>query len=281
VLRPRLAGAFTIVPEAGDAVWLVAGEDVRLALRGDAIAGWLPAVLRACDGRRTVDELVALAPPAHQREARELIEGLAGERVLVDGGAALAHQPVPVAWRVEGSGALAEALRARTPGGVATERAELCVLAQDTLELAAALAVNAARLAGHSGPRGAGRGDRPPRWLWVSTGPQARAFVGPLFLPDTGPCLACLVDHFRLRSPVPELYELIAAHPGPFTAAVFEPAALAVVADLAAWKLSLVAHEPAPAALYALHVVEVATLEVSSHRVLINPECPACATRGT
>jgi bacteriocin biosynthesis cyclodehydratase domain-containing protein len=102
-----------------------------------------------------------------------------------------------------------------------------------------------------------------------------------LFLPDTGPCLECLVDHFRLRSPVPELYDLIAAHPGPFTAAVFEPAALAVVADLVAWKLSLIAHEPAPAALYALHVVEVATLEVSSHRVLINPECPACATPGT
>jgi len=46
-------------------------------------------------------------------------------------------------------------------------------------------------------------------------------------------------------------------------------------------KLALVAREPAPAALYALHVVEVATLEVSSHRVLINPECSACAKRGT
>lgn len=273
MLRPRLVGAFTIVPQGDDVVWLVAGEDVRLALRGDAIAGWLPALLRACDGRRTGDEVIALAPSAHQGEARDLIDGLAGERVLVDGGAVLAHQPVAVAWRVEGSGALADALRARAPDVAPAERGELCVLAQDTLELAAALAVNAARRAAHV----AGR----PRWLWASTGPQARAFIGPLFLPDTGPCLACLVDHFRLRSPVPELYGLIAAHPGPFAAAVFDPAALAVVADLVAWKLSLVAHAPAPAALYALHVIEVATLEVSSHRVLINPECPACATRGT
>jgi bacteriocin biosynthesis cyclodehydratase domain-containing protein len=262
VLRPRLAGAFTIVPR-GDAVWLISGEDVRFTLRGDAAASWLPELLRACDGTLTLDAVVACAPAAHQAEARELLTGLAGERVIVDGGAALAHRPAPPAWQVEGTGRLAEALRPRAPGGA------LRVIAQDTLDFPAALAANARQLAGTT------------RWLWASIGPQARAFVGPLFLPDAGPCLECLLDHFRLRSPVPELYDLLAAHPGPFAPAAFDDEPLAIVADLVAAKLALVARDPAPAALYALHVVEAATLEVSSHRVLINPECPACGKRGT
>lgn len=262
MLRPRLAGAFTIVPH-GDVVWLIAGEDVRFTLRGDAASDWLPELLRACDGTRTLEEVVARVPAAHRADARALIADLAGERVIVDGGALLAHRPAPPAWQVEGTGQLAEALRARAPGG------PIRVLAQDTLDLGAALAANAQKLAGST------------PWLWATIGPQARAFVGPLLLPDTGPCLECLVDHFRLRSPVPELYDLLAAHPGPFASAAFDAEALAIAADLVAAKLALVAREPAPSALYALHVVEVATLEVSSHRVLINPECPACGKRGT
>lgn len=262
MLRPRLAEGFTIVPR-GDVVWLIAGEDVRFTLRGEAAERWLPELLRSCDGRLTLDEVVALAPAAHQAEARELIAGLTGERVIVDGGAVLAHRPAPPAWQVEGTGRLAEALRARAPGGA------LRVFAQDTLDLAAALAANAQKLA------------EPARWLWATIGPAARAFVGPLLLPDAGPCLECLIDHFRLRSPVPELYDVLAAYPGPFAATAFDAAALAIVADLVAAKLALVAREPAPPALYALHVVEIATLEVSSHRVLINPECLACGKRGT
>ncbi len=263
-MRPRLAHAFTIVPDH-DAVWLVAGEDLRFALRGEGAAEWLPALLGACDGRLTIDELVERAPAARRPEARELIDGLVGERVLVDGGAAAAHQVLPSAWSVDGTGRLADALRTREharTGGIA-------VHAQDTLELAGALAANEWHIA-----------ERTP-WLWASIGPGGRALIGPLLLPDAGPCLECLVDHFRLRSPVPELYDLIAAHRGPFEPSAFEPAALGMVAELVAWKLELVAREPAPSALYALHAVEVATLEVSSHRVLINPECPACARRGT
>jgi bacteriocin biosynthesis cyclodehydratase domain-containing protein len=262
VLRPRLTGGFSIVPR-GDAVWLISGEDVRLTLRGDAVSTWLPALLQACDGTLTLEEIVARTPAAHRDDARELIASLAGERVLIDGGARLAHRPALPTWQVDGTGRLAEALRARAPGG------PLRVLAQDTLDLGAALAVNAQRLA------------EPTRWLWATIGPAARAFIGPLLLPDAGPCLECLVDHFRLRSPVPELYDLLATHPGPFSPAAFDAEVLAIVADLVAAKLALVAREPAPSALYALHVVEVATLEISSHRVLINPECPACAKRGT
>lgn len=262
MLRPRLAAPFTIVPQ-GDAVWLIAGEDVRLVLRGEAAGSWLPPLLHACDGRRTVDEVVALAPVARQDDARTLLAGLAGERIVVDGDVLLAHRATPVGWRVDGTGKLAEALQVRALGGA------LPVFAQDTLDYSSALAFNADQLAGAT------------RWLWATIGPEARAFVGPLFLPDAGPCLECLLEHFRMQSPTPELYGLLTAHRGPYAPAVFEPAALAVVADLVAWKLALVSHEPTPAALYVLHVIEVATLEISSHRVLINPECRACAMRGT
>ncbi|HET7503580.1 MAG TPA: TOMM precursor leader peptide-binding protein [Kofleriaceae bacterium] len=262
MLRPRLAAAFTIVPR-DDAVWLIAGEDVRITLRGDAVGSWLPELLRACDGRCTLDEVVALAPEPRRGEARAVLDALAGERIVVDGGAERAHRAAPVAWHVDGTGPLADALRARAPEGA------LRVFAQDTLDYAAALAVNTAQRAAAA------------PWLWASIGPEARALIGPLILPDTGPCLECLLDHFRLRSPVPELYDLLVAHPGPFAAATVEPAALATVADLVAWKLTLVDREPAPPALYALHVVELTSLEVSSHRVLINPECPACGTPGT
>jgi bacteriocin biosynthesis cyclodehydratase domain-containing protein len=263
-MRPRLAYAFTILP-GDDAVWLVAGEDVRFALRGEGVASWLPAVLSACDGKRPLADVIARAPAANRADAANVIDGLIGERVIVDADVIAAHVAAPIGWSVDddSDGALADALRARAGGGA------IVVHAQDTLELATTLAANARRIA-------AGE-----RWLWASIGPEARALVGPLFLPDAGPCFECLIGHFRLRSPVPALYELVAAHAGPFARAAFDPAALAVVADLVAWKLSLVAREPAPAALYALHVVEVATLEVSSHRVLIDPECPACARRGT
>lgn len=259
MLRPRLAPGFTVVPGDAQLVWLVAGEDVRIALRGDDLATWLPALLEACDGTRTIDALVAERPA----DARALLDGLVGERILVDGGAVRAHQALPPRWHVEGDGQLAEALRARAPGG------GLAVFAQDTLDLGAALAANARMRAA------------PARWLWATIGPAARGFVGPLLLPDAGPCLECLIDHFRLRSPVPALYDQIVAHAGPFAPAAFEPAAVDAVASLVAWKLALIDRPLAPAALYALHVVEVATLETSSHRVLINPECPACATPGT
>jgi bacteriocin biosynthesis cyclodehydratase domain-containing protein len=261
-MRPQLALPFTIVPDR-DAVWLIAGEDIRFALRGEGAASWLPAVLQACDGRRTLDEVVALAPAARQAEARELVVGLVGERVVIDANAATVHRAQPPTWSVDGSGRLADMLRERASGG------PIRVHAQDTLELANPLAANKRCLADGTS------------WLWTTIGPQARAFLSPLFLPDAGPCLECLVDHFRLRSPAPEVYDLTAKHTGPFAAATFDDAALAVVAHLVTWKLSLASREPASAALYALHVVEIATLEVSSHRVWINPECPACATRGT
>jgi hypothetical protein len=38
-------------------------------------------------------------------------------------------------------------------------------------------------------------------------GPLARGYVSPVFLPTSGPCLGCLIRHFRRRSPAPEIYD--------------------------------------------------------------------------
>ncbi len=46
------------------------------------------------------------------------------------------------------------------------------------------------------------------------------------------------------------------------------------------WKWSLLGEAEPPAALYRLHVLEVATLEVSARRVFADPECPACGEGG-
>jgi ribosomal protein S12 methylthiotransferase accessory factor len=111
---------------------------------------------------------------------------------------------------------------------------------------------------------------------------MSRAYVGPLFLPDAGPCLSCLLYHFRRLSPVPELYDALANHAraaGPVAAVPFPGPAAAMVQQLLLWKAALAGESEAPAALYRLHVLEVASLEVSSHRVFVDPECPECRGR--
>jgi bacteriocin biosynthesis cyclodehydratase domain-containing protein len=269
--RPRLAWPFTIVPRGDGAVWLIAGEDVRFTVRAERAVEWLPDLLRACDGSRATAEIIAAAPARWRDAAREVIDDLAGERVLVDGGSEAAPQPSARTVLVEGRGALADRLRARfadaaaTPDAAATADA-LRVVAQDDLDLRTALATGA-RL----------RTER-IAWLWTTLGPLGRAYVGPLLLPDAGPCLACVLERFRLLSPVAEVYDVLVGHSGPFAPAPFPSRGVDAVAELVAWKLALVGAVPPVAAVYALHVVETATLETSSHRVFRDPECAACGT---
>ena len=59
-----------------------------------------------------------------------------------------------------------------------------------------------------------------------------------------------------------------------------DAATLAAAGSLAeAADLTEEAGELPPAALYRLHALEVATLEVTAHRVFADPECPACRGR--
>jgi len=245
--RPRLAPGFTVMTEPGT-LWLVAGEDVRYRL-GVADPTWLRDLLARCDGTRTVDEL------ASHPDARHTIERLYEERVLVDGTAAQAHAPVRAAYRVVGAGALADALRG-TSG-------DIDVFVQDSLDHKALLAMNREALAARR------------RWMWITTGPGGRAYVGPLFVPDAGPCAACLLVHFKRLSPVPELYDAVLAHAGPIAASPFPEAALETTAAFARWKLSLAAQPMAPA-LYALHVIDVGELAITAHVPLADLECSEC-----
>lgn len=142
--------------------------------------------------------------------------------------------------------------------------ADVRVLRQDRLDYDAALRFN--------------RECRAP-WIWATTGPAQRAYVSPLFLPDAGPCLECLIRHFRGLSPAAEIYDALIEHAragGEIRPSGFPPAGAAIVEQLVAWKSAMAAEPEPPAALYRLHVVEADSLEVSLHPVLPDPECPAC-----
>lgn len=261
--RPRLALPFTVLP-AADAVRLVAGEDFRYTLAGPGLERWLPDWLAGFDGRTPLAVLLERLPESHRTAARELADRLYGERVLIDGTAADAHAPVRYRLAVEGSAAWAAGWS--SPGG---ER-DLPVLCQDRLDYDEALRFNHRfRTAGTP-------------WLWATTGPMSRAYVSPLFLPDAGPCLACLLNHFRRLSPAPELYNALADHAragGPVTPVPFPAPGVAVVQQLVRWKADLAAEPDASPALYRLHVLDAASLEVSSHCVFVDPECLECSRR--
>jgi bacteriocin biosynthesis cyclodehydratase domain-containing protein len=258
--RPRLALPYTVLGE-DEQVLLVAGEDHRYALKGPGLGSWLPGLLDQMNGRRSVDELTASLSGEQRKTATAAIERLYGERVLVDGTAAEAHAPDGYRLAVEGQNPLAEALRA-----AASEQAgeALPVLCQDTLDFAEASRFNA-RCAQSAGP-----------WLWVTSGPLSRGYVSPVFLPDAGPCLDCLVRHFQRLSPAPEVYGQLREHVargGAIAPATFPAPGLAVLAQLACWKAARLREEVPPAALYRLHVLEADSLEVAAHRVFADPEC--------
>jgi bacteriocin biosynthesis cyclodehydratase domain-containing protein len=266
--RPRLALPFTVL--AGrDAVHLVAGEDFRYSLTGPGVENWLPGFLAGLDGTRPLAQLTPALAEENRAAALQLAERLYGERVLVDGPAAAAHPARAHNLVVAGSGELKEAL-AKTPPAEVRAAPDLMVLCQDRLDYDAALRFNRRCLAG------------PSPWLWASSGPMSRGYVSPPFLPDAGPCLACLLAHFQRLSPAPGLYDELIEHARqgrPVRPVPFPAEALAVLAQLVRWKAGLLSRDDPPAALYRLHVLEVETMEVSAHRVFVDPECPECGGR--
>ncbi len=269
--RPCLALPFTVLT-GPDQVRLVAGEEFRFTLSGPALETWLPLFLHQLDGRRSLDEALAGLSPTHQAAARQLLERLAGERLLVEGPLELAPRPASLTLLVEGAGALRAELD--SAGGAPVAHAPgspgVRVLCQDTLDLDEALTFNDRCL----------KGAVP--WLWLTCAALSRGYVSPVFLPDAGPCLACLVGHFRRLSPLPALYDDLVEHArrgGAFAPAPFPAPGLAVLAQLARWKIDLLARPEPPSAAYRLHVLEAGTLEVGSHPVLLDPECRACRGR--
>jgi bacteriocin biosynthesis cyclodehydratase domain-containing protein len=259
---PKFALPFTVLCSAGT-VRLAAGEDCRYTLSAPELETWFPAFLRSLDGRTPVERALHGVPEARRPAALRLVERLYEERVLVDGTASDAHAPQAYRLEVEGSASWSQG---RFEAGLVTGDG-LPILCQDALDYDAVIRFNRLHL------------DTARPWLWATTGPMSRAYLSPLFLPHAGPCAACLLSHFRRLSPVSELYEELVAHSrkGNVVAPVPFPAeGEAILRELIRWKVRLATEEQSPGSLYRLHVLEVRTLEVSSHRVPIDPECPEC-----
>jgi bacteriocin biosynthesis cyclodehydratase domain-containing protein len=266
--RPRLAYPFTALTQPG-VVRLVAGEDYRYTLTGAGLERWLPALLERCTGQETLATLLGTLAEDQRNHARAIIERLYGERVLVDGPAAAAHVGRRHAHHVTGSGLLCERLqRDVTPD---EHLARLTLLCQDRLDYGAALA---------AGTQSRRRGEP---FIWASYGALQRAYVSPLFLPDAGPCLGCLLRTFQRLSPAPAIYEALLDHGRngqSFAPADFPAAGIDILVGLVRWKLTQAELAAPSAGLYRLHVLERATFEVSTHHVFVDAECPYCRRAG-
>jgi bacteriocin biosynthesis cyclodehydratase domain-containing protein len=261
-LRPQLSLPFTVIPQ-GDSLHLIAGEDVRYTLRLSHPAQVAASLLRACDGTRTAEQLLSTVPEEFRSAGGDLLTRLAGERILREGPLESGHAPAAYRLEPRGSGSLRVMLTETASDGL-----PLVVFCQDTLDLHAAREFNREQLR-----------QRTP-WLWVSIGPMQRGLVGPVFLPDAGPCLACLLGHFQRLSPVPQLQTALMEHGRrgeSFTVSPFPDEGLRILEQIVRWKAQQLARSPAPSAVFQLHVLELDAFEVATHRVLGDPTCRECA----
>lgn len=252
----------TIIREPG-VVRLVAGEDFRFTLRGNGLESWLPGLLEQLNGQRPVATVLEGVSDTRRAEALGLLERLVGERLLF--AAESLPQSIEALVQAEGVGQLFERVRSAQPN--ARDALRVRTLCQDTLDYRAALEFNAVCRAGKE------------PWLWATLGPSARAFVSPVFWPDVGPCLACLLEGFKRLSPVPELYGALIAHGergGHFASAILSEPSVALVANLVHGKVAMLCAPEPPPAVTRLHVVEAATLEVTAHRIPRDLECSLC-----
>lgn len=261
--RPRLGLPTTVIAE-DDTVYLVAGEDVRYTLRAGGQSALLAELLRRCDGKSELTDLLRDCPLPDQERLEQFIRRLAGERILVDGEIQDAVVSTVYSPCVEGTGPLVDRF-SRAPSTDET----IQILCQDDLNYDAAHKFNRQCLRA---------GDRP--WMWITTGPASRGYVSPVFLPNTGPCLSCLLRQFQRLSPLPQLYDALVHHGdrgGTFAPVKFPPHALVVLEQLAQFKINQLQLSPPPPAVFRLHVLELGTMEVQVHRVFSDPTCPECA----
>ena len=262
--QPRLATPMTIVANEGY-VHLIAGEDTRYTLTAGDFATLFANLLRSCDGSQSVDDLLERLPLESRPQGAILIQRLYGERVLIDGGPEELGRVSAAEYQIhaEGEGPLVARLH-DPPSG----KPRLSVLCQSGLDFHSARQFNT-RCRQSESP-----------WLWVSTGATERAYVSPVFLANAGPCLTCLLRTFQRLSPAPMLYDVLVDHGkqgGEFQSAPISERVLTILEELVRWKCESFRQVRPVIPVFRLHVLEMATMEVSVHRVFRDPTCPACS----
>jgi bacteriocin biosynthesis cyclodehydratase domain-containing protein len=264
----KFAFPCTFVNDMGR-IWIVAGEDVRISIDAPRTAEWVLPLLRSIDGAATIRTLIEERPAQFRKDAVELIARLKSERLLIDVSAPSSRsESEKFTLKILGSGAVFEKLRAAVRGREG-ER-QLIVLCQADLNYQEA----------RNFSRECQAADSP--YAWISHGARTRAFVSPVFLPDSGPCLECLLDNFESLSPLPELYEALAGHAarnGEFAPVEIPAHTGEILGEILLEKIRLLETGSNAPAVFRLHVLEMANLGVETHRLLRDPACRSCSMR--
>lgn len=263
----KFAFPFTIISKQ-NTVKLVAGEDYRYTLTGVNLDSWLPSLLAKIDGNNSTKEILENLDETLKQQALAILERLYGERVLIENFLLKTNPKEDYKLKIFGSGKVFELLQnvAEKESSESSQKI-IKILCQDRLDYQQILTFNQQRLAENS------------LFLWVSYGAMTRGFVSPIFFPNTGACLACLITQFKRLSPAPEIYQDLIEHTQDLkniNAVNFSDYGVKMLEQLVLWKLSLLQQAELPASIYRLHVLETSSLEISSHQVFIAPDCPEC-----
>ncbi|MBK7995428.1 MAG: hypothetical protein IPK14_19225 [Blastocatellia bacterium] len=261
----KFAFPFTIISKQ-NIVKLVAGEDYRYTLTGANLDSWLPSLLAKIDGNKLTKEILENFDEPLKEQALAILERLYGERVLIENVVLKIATKENYKLEIFGSGKVFELLQNLAEKDFNKDSKNIIkILCQDRLDYQQILTFNQQRLMENS------------LFLWVSYGAMTRGFVSPIFFPNIGACLACLISQFKQLSPTPEIYqELIEQAPKSIKAVNFPDYGVKMLEQLVLWKLSFLQETELPASIYRLHVLEISSLEISSHQVFIAPDCPGC-----
>lgn len=271
---PKLALTFTILSDRHQ-VRLIAGEDYRYTFSGKDIDQWLPLLLSKFNGTITVDQALKDIDEKYRNDAVKFITRLYGERILIDHLSLNSTSNNSYQIKLLGRGKLFDLLQTEIKQlAISTNKNSdfaktINILCQDRLDYYELLNFNRAQLQQSNN-----------FWLWASYGALSRAYVSQLCLTNAGPCLSCLINQFKRLSPMPNIYDHLidqAKKGGEITPVDISEHPLAMLKHLVLWKLSLInSDNESPAAIFRLHVLEFDKLEITSHRVLIDPDCTEC-----
>jgi bacteriocin biosynthesis cyclodehydratase domain-containing protein len=292
---PYLPPWYRIATGAGT-VMLEYGQRI-VCLEGAAAERLVPVLLPLLDGRRTVDEIIALLGDPARPAVENALAELAARGLLEEGPPLDDDLPRPTASCIEllsalrpgtrvadtgvalgacsvgivgDGGAGLEAARLLRAGGVRVERlaridgaVDLVVCTPAAAELPRLSEWNECALASSQA------------WLQVLPFDGRYATVGPLYLPgDTG-CYECFRRRRAANLAAFDELALLEAVPAEYPSTPALDALLGAVAAQAALQWLVLGDHYAPAGFYALEALP--SIALSTHHLHRVPRCPACS----